>query len=279
VYVPGQYISQVKHPGERYILRGILQEDFAFWVLGSIGLARNAAMHVAGLLLLLLSFWAIYERGYVDNDFVASNYERDPKLSPTFGSLPVATPAVQPWIWAVLAGAVGVVILHRDLMTFMVTGALWVAALILTYTCFVSFNRLDKMTRVWLYPLLQFARGAAFMVVVPIVPAAVPALGAHVLSKWVSYQVYRLSSVGWPNARPELGRLISFVLLSVIMICSIGASAVMTWSALALLVWNVFRARRDISSVFNSARSLRRSPRPEPAMRRDRGRASGRESG
>jgi hypothetical protein len=278
VYLPGQYISHVKHPGERYVFRSILQEDFAFWLLSSIGLASNPATHLAGLLLLLLSFWAIYERGYVDNDLVASRYELDPKLSPTFGSVPVATPAVQPWIWAVLAGAVGVVILHPDLMAFVVYFALWVAVLIFTYACFISFNRLDKATRVWLYPLLQLARGAAFMAVVPIEAAAVAALGAHVLSRWVSYQVYRLSSAGWPNARPELGRLISFVLLSVIVVCSIGPSVLLTWSALGLLLWNVFRARRDICAVVDSARRLGRSPRHEPTVHRDRGPASPREA-
>jgi hypothetical protein len=30
VYLPGECISQIKRPGERYIYRGILQEDFAF---------------------------------------------------------------------------------------------------------------------------------------------------------------------------------------------------------------------------------------------------------
>ncbi len=64
VYLPGEYISQIKRPGERYIYRGILQEDFAFWLLSSIGLAVRPASHVVGILLLLLSFWAIYERGY-----------------------------------------------------------------------------------------------------------------------------------------------------------------------------------------------------------------------
>jgi hypothetical protein len=136
--------------------------------------------------------------------------------------------------------------------------------LISTYACFVFYNRLDKMTRVWLYPLLQFARSAAFSVVVPIEPAGVAALGAHVLSRWVPYQVYRLSA-RWPSARPELVRLISFVLLLLLIVCSFGLSILLTWSALALLLWNVFRARLDIYAVFNSARRLDLSPRNDSA--------------
>jgi hypothetical protein len=268
VYLPGEYLSKIKRPGERCVLRGILQEDFAFWLLSSIGLAVDPATHLVGLLLLLLSFWAIYEQGYVDNDVVASRYEDDPKLSATFGIVAVATPAVQPWIWALLAGAIGVAVLHTDRMAFVVHFAGWVAVLISTYACFVFYNRLDKMTRVWLYPLLQFARSAAFTVVVSIEPVGIAALSAHVLSRWVPYQVYRLSA-RWPDARTELVRLISFVLLSLMIVCSLGLSALLTWSALALLLWNVFRARRDIYVVFNSVRRLDRSSRRATPQRKE----------
>jgi haloacid dehalogenase-like hydrolase len=259
VYLPGEYISKIKRPGQRDIFRGILQQDFAFWLLSSIGLAINPVTHLVGMLLLLLSFWAIYERGYVDNDLAASRYEADPKLSATFGRVQVATPAVQPWIWALLAGAAAVAILHSDETAFAVHFPLWVAVLILVYACFTLYNRLNKMTRVWIYPALQLARSAAFTVIVPIEPAGVAALGAHALSRWVPYQVYRMAPDSWPNIQPELVRLISFVLLSVMIVCSFGLSVLLTWTALALLLWNLFRARRDISAVFNSARRLDRS--------------------
>jgi haloacid dehalogenase-like hydrolase len=263
VYLPGEYISRVKRPGEHYILRGVVQEDFAFWLLSSIGLALNPLTHLVGLLLLLLSFWAIYERGYVDNDLAASRYESDPSLSAAFGRVRVATPALQPWICALVAGAVAVATLHPEKVGFVLYFGRWTALLISTYACFLFYNRLDKPTRVWLYPILQLARSAAFAVVVPIEPAGVAALGAHVLSRWTSYQVYRMSSAGsaWPNVRPELARLISFILLSSIMICSFGSSVMLTWSALALLLYNVFRARRDTYAVFKCARRIDKSSR------------------
>ena len=278
VYLPGEYISQIKRPGERYIYRGILQEDFAFWLLSSIGLAINPASHLVGLLLLLLSFWAIYERGYVDNDLVASSYEADPKLSATFSRVQVATPTVRPWTWALLAGAAAVAVLHPDRMAFVIYFSCWVAVLIFTYACFMFYNRLDKMTRVWFYPLLQFARSAAFIVIVPITSVGVAALGAHVLSRWVAYQVYRLTSPRWPVARPELVRVISFVLLSLLTVCAFDLSILLTWSTLALLLWNVFRARRDVYAVFTSARRLDRSSRHATTRRRERDPASASEA-
>ena len=53
-------------------------------------------------------------------------------------------------------------------------------------------------------------------------------------------------------------RLISFVLLSLMIVCSLGLSILLTWSALALLLWNVFRARRAIYACFH----LRTTPGP-----------------
>ena len=74
--------------------------------------------------------------------------------------------------------------------------------------------------------------------------------------------IYRSTGVTparWPDARPELVRLISFVLLSLMIVCSLGLPVLLTWSALALLLWNLFRARRDIYAVFYSARRLDRA--------------------
>ena len=235
-------------------MRAILQEDFAFWLLCSIGLAINPAAHVVGLVLLLVSFWAIYERGYVDNDLIAFRNEADPKLTASFGRVPVATPPIKPWIWALLAGVAAVAILSFDEMDFVIRFACWIAVLVATFTCFVSYNRLDKKTRVWLYPVLQFGRAAAFTVIVPIEPAGVAALGALVASRWLAYLVYRLSSsANWPNTRTELVRLILFILLSILIACTLGPANLLTWGALALLLWSMFRARRDIHAVLSSA--------------------------
>ncbi len=261
VYLPGEYISHIKRPGERYIARGILQEDFAFWLLCSIGLASDPWRHLGGLLLLLLSFWAIYERGYVDNDYIAARYEADPNLSSAVGLVQVATPAAKPWIWAFITGAGAVELLHPRHAPFAVCFIIWIALLICTHVCFKAYNRLDKTTRVWIYPLLQFARSAAFVAIVPLAPVGVAALGAHVLARWVPYHVYRLASRRWPVVRPELVRIIAFMLLLLLTVCAFGISVLLTWTTLLLLLWNAFRAHRDAYAVFESAWRLDRSPR------------------
>lgn len=255
-YLPGEYLTHVKRPGARYIMRGILQEDFAFWVLSSVGMAMHPATHILGLLLLLLSFWAVYERGYVDNDMIAARYEAEPKLTPEFWNSPVATPVLLPWLWAAGAGALAILLLRPPAASFPLDFVRWMSALIATYLCFKLYNRLDKTTRVWLYPALQFARSSAFVLIVPISPIGAAAVCAHVVSRWVPYHLYRLGATRWPSAQPELIRLLAFIVLAVLIGSSLGPAAWRNWTALALLAWNVYGARRELVAVFKGARRL-----------------------
>ncbi len=255
-YLPGEYLTNVKRPGARYIMRGILQEDFAFWILASIALAVHPVTHVIGLLFLLLSFWAVYERGYVDNDQIAARYEADPKLTTEFWNSPVATPAVLPWIWAAIAAAVGLLVIRPTEQGFLIDYGQWGATLVGTYLCFKLYNRLDKTTRVWLYPVLQFARSAAFVVVVPITAIGAVAVSAHVVSRWVPYHLYRLGATRWPSAQPGMIRLVAFLVLAILMGAALGPKAYLNWTALALLAWMVYGVRREIVGVLRSAQRL-----------------------
>ncbi|WP_293369529.1 HAD family hydrolase [Nevskia sp.] len=258
VYVPGRYLNEVKRPGQRYIVRGILQEDFAFWVLASITGAGMPVLHVLGLLALLISFWAIYERGYVDNDHAARDYEHDPRLSSTFGHVEVATPAITPWLWAAGTGAIAIVLLRWPAPPAAADFGLWGLTLVASYALFKIYNRLDKGTRIWLFPGLQLARSASFVALVPIGVAASLALGAHVIARWVPYYLYRIGNQEWPEAPFFLSRLMFYLLLWLMMVFTQGHESVLTPTALALMGWNIFRARRDLTHLFRDARRIDR---------------------
>ena len=260
VYLPGRYLNRVKHPGQRYVLRGILQEDFAFWLIASIALAATPLSHVLGLLLLLMSFWTIYEQGYVDNDRMAVRHEAEPKLSAEFHEAEVATPALEPWLWAVGFGAAALLLLRWPALPSPTDALLWATVLLATLGWFRLYNRQDKATRVWLFPGLQFARSAAFTVLVPVAPVAVLALGAHVLARWLPYYLYRYGGSGWPEVPLPLIRLLFFTVLVLLAITS-GSSAMIDGTALALLAWNLYRARRELSAVIANAHRIdRRAP-------------------
>ena len=94
----------------------------------------------------------------------------------------------------------------------------------------------------------------------PITSAGVAALGAHVLSRWGPYHVYRLTSRDWPVARPELMRAILFV-LSLLTVRSFGLSVLFTRSALALASRECIQsAPRRLRSFPDSAGHLRADP-------------------
>jgi hypothetical protein len=90
---------------------------------------------------------------------------------------------------------------------------------------------------------LQLARSAAFVALVPIVPVGAAAVGAHVLAKWVPYYVYRLVGKDWLSESFHLTRLLFFAVLASLLGVSQGFASLLNWTALALLAWNLFRAR------------------------------------
>ena len=263
VYLPGEYLTRVKRPGAHYIRRGILQEDFVFWVLSSIVLAAQPWMHILGLLLLLLSFWAIYEQGYVDNDVAAVRYEEDGKVDAAFWQGPVAVPPMAPWIWSLAFGALGVIAVGAPEIPSVWDFAKWGAILIGTSLWFRTYNRVDKGTRIWLYIGLQLARAAAFAVLVAIVPIGAVALGANALARWVPYYLYRCTGNRWPHADAvPLIRLMFFLVLGALLALATGFAMVLNATALMLLAWNVYRARHALRAVFAQAKRLDRSGGP-----------------
>ncbi len=263
LYLPGQYLSQVKRPGERYVTRGILQEDFALWILCSIGLATSPVTHFLGLGLLLLSFWTIYEGGYADNDRVGARFEPAPKLNRAFHEARVVTPLWTPWAWAIASGAGGVFLLRGTGPDALAGGLAWLAVLLSTHGFFLLYNRFDKTTRIWGYAGLQLARSAAFVALVPISAIGAIALGAHILAKWMPYYIYRMEGRNWPDAPHFLNRLLFFLVLAVLLAFATGFRSLATGTTLALLAWNVFRARHELFSMLLGAHRIDRD-KPGP---------------
>jgi hypothetical protein len=260
VYLPGQYIALIKHPGEHYIRRAVLQDDYVWWVLTSIALSLSPIGHVIGLLLLLMSFWTIYEMGYADNDKIADQFEAQPALTSAYHEVSVATPSVQPWIWSAVFGVLGLAAIRWPGTPAVKDCILWALGLVATYAWFALYNRSTKPARVWMYGGLQISRTAAFALIVPIVPIGAMALAAHILTRWVQYYVYRLMGKNWPmQTHFGITRLMAFLLLALFLGISVGWPAVINWTTLALLAWSIFRARRELAQVWTQSIRLDRT--------------------
>jgi len=246
MYLPGLYISRVKRPGVRYIYRSIISDEFSIWVLASVTLVSQPLLHVAGLALLSMSFWAIYETGYVDNDRVGARHEKDPVLTPEFFECTVRTSTVLAWVWAAACGLGGLVLLRLPFAPK--TGDLlaWAAVLLVTFFWFGLYNRLDKRTRIWFFAGLQMLRSMSFVAVVSVSLVGAVALIAHVLARWVPYYSYRLTGGKWKDGEVGTSRLLFFILISGALAAVVGSGPFWSPVGLVLLLWFAFKARREL---------------------------------
>ncbi len=268
VYVPGRYLNEVKRPGERYIWRGIIQDDFAFWLLASMWVGRQFLLPIA-LGFLLLSFWAAYEVGYMENDRLGEKFEDAPKLSEQFLTRGAEEPKLLPWLWVAASGVLGVYVSQLELtfasgahLAWLGTEAgfakglgAWFLLIAGVRALFWLYNRVDKITRVWLFLGLQFARAFAFAVVIPVSAAGALGLSAHTIARWVPYYGYRYGKE-WSGAPTGLSRLVLFLALSGGIAFGFGTAFLKepTWIAFGL--WMAIRARRELHAAFGGARRI-----------------------
>ena len=264
LYLPGLYISQVKRPGVRYIYRSIVSDEFSIWVLASITLVSQPLLHVAGLALLSMSFWAIYETGYVDNDQIGARHEKDPVLTQQFFESKVRTSTLLAWVWAAGCGLGGLLLLRWPSAPPIPDVLAWTGVLLLTYFWFRLYNRLDKRTRIWLFAGLQALRSMSFVAVVSVTLVGAAALLAHVLARWVPYYSYRLTGGEWKDGEVGSSRLLFFVLICGALMPVVGWQPFWSPVGLILLFWFAFKARRELVRSFRDAHFIteRKSTKP-----------------
>lgn len=193
-YVPFAYTELYKRAEQRYVYHIVLGRDLVLWVLATVTVAEAAvALHVAGLFALLVSFWCVYEIGYLENDRVAERYEDDPVLPAR--PLPRHPVALTAWIWSIATGAIGVALVAGD--DPLETGLAWALLLVGLRLVYLGYNHVDKGTRQVLYALLQALRLLAPIVVVPVAAAGLLALLIVSWSRSMLYVVYRVVGTTW----------------------------------------------------------------------------------
>jgi hypothetical protein len=259
-YVPGRYLTSVKRPGQKYILNGIIKDDFLLWVFCSIFLSEEKGRLILGLIFLAISFWTVYELGYADNDQVGARYEKDPTLSAEFVTREISVSLWRAAVWAFLCALIGVITIHgiSDLSTIVL--AQFLGVLSITFLFFCVYNRCDTATRVWLYPGLRLARYAVFTAVVPIPVVAGISIASKIFACWMPYYLYRSGTSAFPG---EPVHLIAFVMLLIqwgmLCICNGGITVLENWTAVALFVLFAFKIRREFLGVISASTIISRS--------------------
>lgn len=260
VYIPGMYTSRVKRPGMKYIYRGIVSDEYSLWILASIPLVTQPGLHIVGLALLCVSFWAIYETGYVDNDVIGARHETHPKLTRQFFEGQVRRSTVLPWVWAAACGIVALVLLRWPMEPLPSDALAWTAVLLLTHFWFRLYNRVDKRSRIWLFAGLQAFRAASFVAVVSVTLVGAAALVAHILARWVPYYAYRVTGTEYNVEAIGTSRLLFFVLIAGGAAAALGWDAVWSLSGLVLLGWLAFKARRELMGIAQNVHWISNRP-------------------
>ncbi|WP_340091494.1 haloacid dehalogenase-like hydrolase [Nostoc punctiforme] len=269
VYIPFLYLERAKRPGDKYFVKKILLDDFVLLILG-LSLANSQPIpHAISMFFLLLSFWCIYELGYVENDIIAERFEKEPTLSETYQKYKNRINVWQAWLWSVIFAFPGLIILELNkvvsnninfaaeasalnLVTISTDMALWMGLLVVARVTFYAYNLVDKKTRIWLYFILQSYKCFGFLVVTTTNIIGSILFIAQVISRWIPYFIYRFSKSEWLKALPnQVVRLFLFgFIIIAIMLGTQNSSIIMSWQTWVIFGWCTFKARNEILKIF-----------------------------
>jgi hypothetical protein len=256
VYLPGIYTVTVKRPDGAGV--GGIITTFSFWLLASMTAPEFELQSVLVVFFLFLSLWSVYEIGYMDNDICARKFETDPVFTNETIGYPYKRVQRSAWIFAIIAGGVGCV-LARD-QSWMIMFGEWLLILVLTRGLYFYYNRIDKNTRVWLYLILQLARDASFILVVPVGTVGVMACMAQIIAKWQQYFIYRYIRVfdltKWPELQVHTIRLILFIALVGTLSMAEQSVNPWRWPTAAIIVWCVLLAHKEIPSIIKATHRI-----------------------
>jgi hypothetical protein len=265
-YIPFLYTQRAKRPGANYMLYGFLLEDMMVLWLAFAWLMPSPLLGGLGLLLLHLSFWAVYELGYVENDVHAVKNEAAPK---TYAVAALYTHRVIPakaWIVAAVFGATGIALLvgsnETSLTTLRLTDdtaplvaisfGIWLLYLASSRLAFWLYNRIDVQSRGYFYVVLQLARSIGYTVLIHTNLVGAITLLSLVLGRWIKYLVYR--SAG--KTLEEDQRFLTLMFYIVLLGGGLAGqgTAILDPRAFVALVWFGVYARRSLQRVLKNVK-------------------------
>lgn len=260
IYFPGDYLGKVKQPNS-FARQRLVKETLAIWLIAAFTNEAPGPALLAGLVLLFLSFWSIYEAGYHDNDRCAARYEDDPCLTAEAMAFQDPWFEWKTWISAALFGIGGILLISG--WDRPVAFLIWAATLLALRATFWLYNRIDKDTRIWLYLPLQWFRYTAFVGLVAIGPVGWAISLSMIIPAWMDYVNYRYGrSYGiksFPTTPTRAYRLAVLCMLLVPIAMLGGLSAIWTLATPVALVWfGLLTWRRDWQGLYARAHRLDR---------------------
>ena len=264
-YLPFLYTQKAKRPGENYMLYGFLLEDVVHLWLAFAWIMAAPLVGALALLLLHLSFWAVYELGYVENDVLAVRHESKPKTFAEAAPYAARMKPVQAWAWALVLAlpALGLLLAYEphslllpdaaaSWRSFSLLYAVWIAYLAAQRASFWIYNRLDTGSRGLFYVVLQVVRLSGYAVLLRVNAVGAVLLLSLVMARWVKYIAYRDTG----RTLAESQRLLSLAFFFVMSggILATDPAAFFSLQGLAALVWLAIYSHRRLRDLSRSAR-------------------------
>ncbi|MEM8552138.1 MAG: hypothetical protein AAGF45_07120 [Pseudomonadota bacterium] len=255
-YIPFRYLETVKRPGSQYLLRQVLLTDCVFLIIAFWPTFANPILGAISLIILHLSFFIVYEIGYVENDTVARE-ERNPTLSPEFFQYTGNFSRLGAWLWAIGGSCVGLlglgVATGRLALTDPFTGlghllvdygVPWLAVLIAAVVVFRIYNAVAPVERIAVYPVLQLVKLGGYGLLLATTQVGAIIIATLVLARSIPYLVYRAG-----GARPWSDEPIATIVVFVVLLGCVSAvpgADILSLQAALALVWLGVRARRQL---------------------------------
>ena len=280
IYFPLYYLEKIKRPGDNYLLKAILLDDFPIIFLAFSWLSPQPILHGIAIAFLAISFWCIYEYGYYENDLVAEKYEDKPQLSKNYQAYKHTASWWKPWPWSLALGTFGIIFLEASqkvtsifdwellknsnffLDDAMSLALYWTGFLLASRLCFWVYNYVNKKTRIWLYIILQITRYCGFIVVTATNIVGMSALLSQIFTRSTSYIMYRYSGgtkQSWPNLPEHFLKLLLFI--SMVLGMSIAVSdwsIFFGWQTVAFVLWFVFRSKTQTQKIIKEFKLISR---------------------
>ncbi|MEL6786782.1 MAG: hypothetical protein AAFO76_05080 [Cyanobacteria bacterium J06607_15] len=274
IYIPLLYSEKVKRPDKKYFLFSILGEDFIILLLSFTFISSHPLSNALGLFLLQISFWCVYEIGYVENDIIGEKFEDKAVLSYNYNSYEYSFQLWQPWVWAFALSLAGILVLQQDIAVegfnyiteaigtqnqelFQTSRSLiyWFAFLLVLRFLFHIYNQINKQSRVWFYLLLQACRYCGYLVLLTTNTVGLMLLVSKILTRSIQYVLYRYmggKNSDWPMYFP---RYFFYLLIYLLILGAIAANErnlalMFNYQVLSIVVFCLVRGCKHFQKVF-----------------------------
>ena len=245
------------------VVRTILFYDLLCLALAFVPASGRPVTCLLGLLFFQLAFWTVYEVGNWENDVLGAAFEDKPNIPPGFEIWRGRVRPVLAYAWAAALSLPCAVCLAfslqpageplRLLPAVGLFGGLllYLAAVRLVYALY---NRVDTNTRVFIYPLMQIAKGVGLATILPVAPAGFMLLLSVVLVRQMRYVAYRATQMRQALDIPiNLHVLTYFVLLCAVAVAMTGTAPPSFWIvAVIVAIWHLQRSRRPLGVLMRA---------------------------